>query len=171
MFIDVEKIKQEKSSSKQFEFFLEKSQLLTEEAKIIFKTPMKVDIMVLATSEGIAVDGVVSGSAYIECHRCLEQFSIDMDILISEKIIKNNSSYYLIDDEEQQLSNIKNAKIDLGPIIEQAIYLSLPMKLLCKQDCLGLCAKCGCNLNVQKCACEKDDLDPRLSVLQQVFKK
>ena len=59
--------------------------------------------------------------------------------------------------------------IDLEPIIEEALLLSLPMKSLCDEDCKGMCAVCGQNLNEQSCDCDLEYLDPRLEKLDLLF--
>jgi uncharacterized protein len=51
--------------------------------------------------------------------------------------------------------------IDLAEDVRQMISISVPLKLLCKEDCKGLCPKCGTNLNLGQCACKNDDVDAR----------
>ena len=60
-------------------------------------------------------------------------------------------------------------EIELFPYVEQAIFLALPMKTLCKEDCNGLCPRCGTNLNEKECSCEKSPIDPRLAVLADLL--
>lgn len=55
--------------------------------------------------------------------------------------------------------------LDLEELILSDILLELPTKLLCKEDCKGLCPHCGCNLNHQSCDCNKAYHDPRWDVL------
>ena len=54
--------------------------------------------------------------------------------------------------------------------IEDAFLLSRPIKLLCQPECMGLCSKCGKNLNLGKCDCNYDEIDPRLQKLKMFLK-
>ena len=60
--------------------------------------------------------------------------------------------------------------LDLDRIIYDEVLVNWPMKVLCKEDCAGICKKCGKNLNHGTCDCEKTELDPRMAVIQDVFK-
>jgi uncharacterized protein len=59
-------------------------------------------------------------------------------------------------------------KIDLDPIVREQVLLALPMRVICRDDCKGLCPSCGQDLNVEKCACEPRGVDPRLAVLKNI---
>ena len=56
--------------------------------------------------------------------------------------------------------------LDITPEVLNSIILSLPMKALCKEDCPGLCPRCGSNLKDGQCGCESENIDPRLNVLK-----
>ena len=60
--------------------------------------------------------------------------------------------------------------LDLDRIIYDEVLVNWPMKVLCKEDCAGICKKCGKNLNHGTCDCEKTEPDPRMAVIQDVFK-
>lgn len=60
-------------------------------------------------------------------------------------------------------------EIDLFPYAERVIYLNEPMKILCKDDCKGLCPECGANRNENECSCKKSAVDPRLAVLADLL--
>ncbi len=59
-------------------------------------------------------------------------------------------------------------KIDLSEFLKEQIVLSLPYKLLCKEDCKGLCPKCGTNLNIEKCNCKNNWEDSKFAVLRNI---
>ena len=60
-------------------------------------------------------------------------------------------------------------RADLDDILTTAFVLNMDQKLLCREDCKGLCFRCGKNLNEGPCGCKKE-LDPRLAVLGQLLK-
>ncbi|MCL6560327.1 MAG: DUF177 domain-containing protein, partial [Firmicutes bacterium] len=61
--------------------------------------------------------------------------------------------------------------LDVTPEVLKSIILALPMKAVCREECPGLCPGCGRNLNEGRCGCVNEDIDPRLSVLKDFFKK
>ena len=74
--------------------------------------------------------------------------------------------------EEDDLSTAfyENDEIDLGQLMSEQLYLSLPMKPLCADDCKGLCSQCGTNLNRSTCTCNPHWEDPRLAALKALKK-
>ena len=63
---------------------------------------------------------------------------------------------------------VENNVLDLDELVNEECQLFLPAKMLCKEDCKGLCQKCGKNLNYEKCECAKE-IDPRLAALSDLL--
>ena len=61
--------------------------------------------------------------------------------------------------------------IDISKDVRDYMILSTPMKRLCKEDCKGLCAKCGVDLNEKECDCNDDEIDDRWNVLSELKNK
>ena len=66
-------------------------------------------------------------------------------------------------EEDINTAFYRDGEIDLGELIHEQFYLTLPMKPLCREDCKGLCPVCGANWNQTTCACERRWEDPRLA--------
>jgi uncharacterized protein len=97
------------------------------------------------------------------CDRCAVEFESDLlmpitAVLAEEQNDEENSDLYLLDGD----------KADLGEIINTAYVLDMDTKFLCKEDCKGLCPKCGKNLNEGPCDC-RADTNPKLAVLKQLL--
>jgi uncharacterized protein len=61
-------------------------------------------------------------------------------------------------------------QIDLGEMVREQLFLGVPMRRLCREDCKGLCPECGVNRNNERCDCvPKADVDPRLAELGKLF--
>ena len=60
--------------------------------------------------------------------------------------------------------------IDLVPLVTEQVLLQIPMKVLCRESCRGLCPQCGINLNNGGCDCDKNVVDPRWAVLKNICK-
>ena len=76
-----------------------------------------------------------------------------------------------VDPDEMHAAYYENDEIPLRQLMEEQFYLSLPMKPLCKDDCKGLCANCGTNLNKATCDCNTQWEDPRLAALRDLKKE
>ncbi|MCR4716399.1 MAG: DUF177 domain-containing protein [Lachnospiraceae bacterium] len=96
----------------------------------------------------------------VPCDRCLE----DVDIPIS---IDYNEALNVSDDEDNQdlddISYIREYQLDINMLIYEEVSLKLPMKILCKDDCLGICPVCGVNRNIKECTCDRKVPDPRMA--------
>ncbi|MEY8762153.1 MULTISPECIES: YceD family protein [Clostridium] len=100
----------------------------------------------------------------LTCSRCFEKFPYAVNIPIFEKFANNSGG-------DEEIILLDGGVIDITEVLENNIILNLPIKRLCKEDCKGLCQKCGTNLNYSECHCRDDDIDPRLAKLKDVFTK
>jgi uncharacterized protein len=69
-------------------------------------------------------------------------------------------------EEDMEVEFIHGETVDLDAIIREQVYLALPMKNVCREDCAGLCPVCGANLNEGPCSCKKDSGHPAFSKLK-----
>lgn len=72
-------------------------------------------------------------------------------------------------EESDSILLVPDMKLDLSELVYSEVIVSLPMKHLCKEDCKGICSKCGKNLNEGKCDCPEKEIDPRLSALAELL--
>ncbi len=95
------------------------------------------------------------------CDRCAAPVKRNEELaiahfLVSELNDEDNDEYYLVED----------MNLNLDELVREDILLSLPTKILCREDCKGICPYCGTNLNEKQCDCKKP-VDPRLEALKQ----
>lgn len=110
----------------------------------------------------------------VPCNRCLEDIAgtleFDFERMISTEDGKSETDEFDVDDAVEEILYVKESGIDPDISIVEDIALELPVYNLCKEDCLGLCPKCGKNLNDGNCGCsEKKEIDPRLKKLQKLL--
>ena len=98
------------------------------------------------------------------CDRCAEEIEKDFAIKINKIIVEELQN---IDNDDDYIV-VDNQLLDLDELVNEEVSLSLPSKILCSDDCKGLCPNCGTNLNVNKCDC-KGDVDPRMAALLQLL--
>jgi uncharacterized protein len=173
MFIDLNNFNKNYSTTKRLSFTVKLPSFSYNDETISFPVPIQLQLDVSYNKNEIIIKGEVPIRVKRNCHRCLEPFVMEMKVPILEKLIEQGENDYHFDGDEdgEMLSAITNNVLNLLPIIKQAIYLVLPMKAVCRDSCAGLCAQCGCNLNYLSCNCKEDNLDPRLSVLQNLLEK
>ena len=100
--------------------------------------------------------------------RCLEDVENTFHITIDRSVNPNTESDGIEDVDE--LSFIDGYMLDVDKLIIDEIVVALPTKVLCKEDCKGLCSVCGTNLNYHSCDCHKESLDPRMAAIQDIFR-
>jgi len=116
--------------------------------------------------------GAVKTRLELPCSRCLEPFSwpVDAEFDLRYQPHTQNSGEGEREVEEDDLTTAfyDNDEIDLGQLMQEQFYLSLPMKPLCSADCKGLCPTCGTNLNRGACDCSNQWVDPRFDALRAI---
>ncbi len=101
------------------------------------------------------------------CDRCASDFTRDVEIPIDVVLVAELSNE---ENEDEWVFPLEGDSADLEDIVRTVFVLNMDSKLLCKEDCKGLCCRCGKNLNDGPCSCQKE-LDPRFAALQQLLKK
>ncbi|HSL86924.1 MAG TPA: DUF177 domain-containing protein [Bacteroidales bacterium] len=154
-----------KSIIKDVDFTYHKENLVYNNETIRILKPIQVKGTVVV-NQGIAdVKLSVKTQILHVCSRCLEEFESDLDIIVDEKVSKNEQ-------EDENIITLEEGDVlDIRDVVLNNIYLALPLKVLCKEDCEGLCQDCGSNLNHGQCNCKDNDIDPRFSALKDMFKE
>ncbi len=132
------------------------------------KAPVTLTIANMGNRE-IAITGHIEVELLIPCARCLEDvpttFSLDIDKTIDLK----KSDEDRINDLDETCY-IDHSSLDVDLLVSNEILIHFPMKTLCREDCKGICPKCGQNLNLGECGCDRESLDPRMSAIRDIFK-
>jgi uncharacterized protein len=103
------------------------------------------------------------------CDRCLENFHKEMNTAYSMLYIQDaRSTIDLNKEEEVQILTADMNYIDLDDDVRQYILLTIPQKLLCKEDCQGFCPTCGVNKNIASCTCGAQVVDSRWDALKKL---
>ena len=95
----------------------------------------------------------------VDCCRCAEELELDMEVPVEHILVTE-----LQNEETDEFIIVEDMKLDIERLTLEDIYFAMPSKVLCDDDCKGLCSKCGANLNEGPCECKKD-IDPRFEAL------
>lgn len=118
----------------------------------------------------LIVDVATTFKVKYQCDRCGNDYNskliskYEMVYLMNEKPVDSDSIYV------SYLSRTAD-KIDLKNDVREFALLAVPMKKLCKEECKGLCYKCGTDLNKSQCNCNTDETDPRWKPLLEIKEK
>jgi DUF177 domain-containing protein len=119
--------------------------------------------------------GQVRTTLELPCSRCLEPFTwpveSSFDLRYQPHAANTGEGEREIEEDDLTTAFYDNETIDLGQLMREQFYLSLPMKPLCTDACKGLCPTCGTNLNKGACDCKPAWEDPRLAVLKALKKE
>lgn len=135
---------------------------------IISKEPAHVKVEHIRGKE-LLITAETRLSVIIPCDRCLEDVKREFELNCVKHVDVGLSDAELT--EELDESNfIDGYHLDVDKLLFHEILSSWPTKVLCREDCKGLCNVCGQNLNTGSCNCEDTGLDPRMSVVRDLFK-
>ena len=116
----------------------------------------------------LTIDGTCRLVLEIPCDRCLEPVATEFDLKFSKNIDLAADDNQI--DELDEKNYIDGYNLDVDKLLYNEILIGWPMKILCSETCKGICNTCGQNLNKGTCNCEDTSLDPRMSVIRDVFK-
>lgn len=134
-----------------------------------FTKEVKVEATLEKTNRQLFVRVELKTGGTFQCDRCLEDFEKDVSTSYSVMYVTEEGGAVGEEAEVQVIPPEANM-IDLGEDVRQYAILALPPKLLCRDDCAGLCPSCGANLNKDSCQCQKEEVDSRWSGLQKLPK-
>ena len=134
-----------------------------------FKKDVTVEATLEKTSRQLYLRVELKTGGAFTCDRCVEDFECEVSTEYSVVYVTEDRAGVEGDGEVQVISADTNI-IDLGEDVRQFTLLSLPQKLLCREDCAGLCPTCGTNWNRSKCDCAHEEVDSRWTALQKLLK-
>ncbi len=129
--------------------------------------PVQISGTVRNTAGVLVMTGSISTTIHGICDRCAAAFDQDVSIPVDVVLVTELSNE---ENEDETVFPLVGDSADLEEIVRTIFVLNFDSKLLCKPDCKGLCCRCGKNLNIESCICEKE-LDPRFAALKQLLEK
>jgi uncharacterized protein len=134
--------------------------------------PVTLALDVVKRNTKFTLVGRVTTALELRCSRCLEAFAMPVDVGFDLLYLPHseNTGEGEVEIEEDDLGTAfyRNEVIDLGQLMKEQFYLTLPMKPLCQETCRGLCPHCGTNLNQSSCNCVSTWIDPRLQGMRSL---
>lgn len=118
----------------------------------------------------VVVSGGTRLSLLIPCARCLESIRVPFSIRFEYELdLKQTREDRAADMDET--SFLGETDLDTERLVYNEILINWPIRVLCKEDCQGICSHCGANLNKETCNCGTSQLDPRMAAISDIFSK
>jgi uncharacterized protein len=111
-----------------------------------------------------STEGTIEGA----CDRCLSPVSFSVPVSVDETV-EVAEGQVVADEDIGPYSFVDGEDIDIDELILNEILVNFPAKILCQDDCKGICPVCGKNRNIESCDCDDTVLDPRMAQFLDVF--
>ncbi|HET7441462.1 MAG TPA: DUF177 domain-containing protein [Terriglobales bacterium] len=123
----------------------------------------------------IRLKGGLSTSLELGCARCLEPIAQDIkrdfDLLYRPLGADAGKPEAPVSGTEAEISYYQGEGLLLEEVLREQVLLAVPLKVICREDCKGLCPQCGKNLNLEQCSCAEPVEDLRWSALKEIREK
>jgi len=119
---------------------------------------LSIPVRLESVHEGILATAEFTARTTGICSRCLDETSDDIDVEIQE--------LFMYRPEQEDDFVVEQDRIDLEQALIDSVVLALPLKPLCSEDCVGLCARCGIRMDENPSHTHEDPIDPRFSALE-----
>jgi uncharacterized protein len=127
--------------------------------------PLRVSGEVRNSADVLTLTAELTTNLHLVCDRCAKPF---------QRVKVTSVSYLLADhlenpdEDEEDIILLEDGQLDLDEVLTEAFILDMDTKNLCSEDCKGLCAGCGVDLNQEPCRCKRE-IDPRFAVLSKLL--
>lgn len=162
MKINIASVLKSDGASQPFSGSLELGSVEFMGSPITFTKPLEVKGSVYGLGDMIEISASIEGEYTAQCSRCGEETTKILSTTLSESVRSDFS-----DADEECLSLTGNVLCITGAL-EACIFGSIPIKILCKDTCKGLCSVCGTNRNKKDCNCDETVYDPRFAIFRNL---
>ena len=171
MLINLSELFSRDGKEKTYACDIDMDQLHTTEADfdIVSREPVELHIRNLGERK-LLLQGQAKLTLQIPCDRCLDPVDWPFELSLEEELDLSKTEEECAGELDEQ-PYVSGYNLDVDRLLSNELLLNLPMKVLCREDCKGMCNRCGANLNHTKCSCDTSSPDPRMSVIQDLFQK
>jgi uncharacterized protein len=140
--------------------------------RVSLTQPATVSGKVRLAGNEVFVNGHVETRAKIECDRCLRPVETPVNADFALEYISGSeyesSEAAELTEAEMSVSVFDGQAIDVDEMVKEQILLAVPTRMLCREDCKGICPECGTDRNTGDCSCATSDIDPRWAALKNL---
>ncbi len=118
-------------------------------------------------TESVLIEGELQLVLDIPCDRCLQSVNVPVSVTFAHQVASPEKEEASSEEDEQIF--MSGYELDVDTLINNEILINMPVKVLCKEECKGICPVCGGNLNEKECGCDTFVPDPRMAAIKDIF--
>ncbi|MDY2699463.1 MAG: DUF177 domain-containing protein [Lachnospiraceae bacterium] len=134
--------------------------------RICEKSPLEVSFSNIGTGK-VLIKGELKLVLEIPCDRCLQMVNVPLEVALEREVLSPDAITDQNEKDEQDF--MLGYELDVEAFVNSEILVNMPVKVLCKPDCKGICKQCGHNLNEGECGCDTFVPDPRMAAIKDIF--
>ena len=158
---------EQKVECKEIIFEKDTIQVSGESYEILTKEPVVLSLKNIGKGKAL-VTATCAFAFELECARCLKPVRYTMKNEVQQEVVSPEYDG-VIDEEAEQMSFMEGYQLNVDDLIYSDIVLNWPMKILCREDCKGICRICGKDLNTGECGCDTFVPSPGLAGIKEIF--
>lgn len=158
MLLDCSRLMEQKNGELPFAFQVPAAELIAHPRNMKFAQPVTMEGVLRKDEDGYELSGQAATQIVAPCDRCLTPVTLDIACSIQERFPLGETDIF------------SGNCMDLAEIVAAGILANVPMKVVCSEDCKGLCPICGKDRNTGDCGCDTAPVDPRFEQLRALFK-
>jgi uncharacterized protein len=140
--------------------------------RVKLTAPATVNGKIRLAGNEVFVNGHVDTRAQVECDRCLKLIELPVNADFELEYITGSeyetSAVAELTEAEMSVAVFDGEALDVDEIVKEQILLAVPTRMLCREDCKGICPQCGVDRNTGECNCETKEIDPRWAALKDL---
>jgi uncharacterized protein len=140
--------------------------------RVKLTAPATVNGKIRLAGNEVFVNGHVDTRAQVECDRCLKLIELPVNADFELEYITGSeyetSAVAELTEAEMSVAVFDGEALDVDEIVKEQILLAVPTRMLCREDCKGICPQCGVDKNTGECNCETKEIDPRWAALKNL---
>jgi len=140
--------------------------------RVKLTAPATVNGKVRLSGNEVFVNGHFDTRAQVECDRCLKPIELPVSADFELEYITGSeyesTAVAELTEAEMSVAVFDGEALDVDEIVKEQILLAVPTRMLCREDCKGICPECGTDRNRGECNCETKEIDPRWAALKNL---
>ena len=169
MRIELEKLE---GSKGEFAHVYQPEELNPVDERVRLTEPAAVNGKIRLAGNEVFVNGHIETRAQVECDRCLRPVQLPVNADFALEYIPDSeyesSEVAELTEAEMSVAVFDGQAIDVDEIVKEQILLAVPTRMLCREDCKGICPECGTDRNSGECNCVTKEIDPRWAALKNL---
>ncbi len=129
----------------------------------LFSKPVDFKGVLVNASGMLKLEGLLKVNFTSRCSRCLKDMEGELGLRIRESFLESDKN------SDSEAYTYDDNYILIDGVLKDNIILNLPVKQVCSESCMGLCQRCGVNLNEKECSCRDEEIHPQMEVLKKFF--